>query len=836
MMSRDRAGAGSTTEPTDQLAMRRANLTRTLRYIRANGPRSRAAIAAATGLHKTTVSSLVDELSTRRLVREIGPEHSGVAGRPGRGVALSPDVGAIGIEINVDYLAVHGSDLDRPHRHREAGQLRRHAPRRRALPRRPHRRGPAVPRRTGPPRRDPVGSPWRAGPGRRRPRRRRARAEPRLARRTGRRAPRQRRSHPDLWIGVDNDANLAALAEYTGGVAAGTDDLVYLTGEVGVGGGVILDGRLLRGADGFSGEIGHLPVDPGGDRCGCGRIGCWETKVGLAELVRRATPDAAYGLGDGPVPRPRGTRRARSPAALAAGDRAAVTAVAEIGRWLGHGGAVLVNLFNPRVIVLGGYFAELADQLIPAAQAEPGRGWPWPRPPRRCHFVASHLGFTAAARGGAGVVVERMIEDPTGFPLPGVTTAGGGVSGPHGAAPTGLEVPLPAQAVGVRDPARRTSQASVMWANIASAAPSASCSAMRSSMCRCPRLAASRNARSVLPMYRSMLTTWFCNDRTTARAIRFPDACMMTSWKAASCWWNVSASLTTSSMSSTSASIRSTACGSASRAATFAMSDSRTRRVTTTSSSTARSSSTAMAAARTSSSSRSHIAGGFTTVPLPCRTWTSPFSCRIFTVSRTTVRLTEYVSHSTGSGGNALPGSYVPRTMRPTSSAVSAFARLAGPRTHPGGGEPPTVDCCDAVMCPPPTRRGQVLRVGGESTERRGPAGRPVRRGGGPERPTPPGEGVPLCAHRPARSTVRPIGDGTSRTSKAGRFGTAAAWPHAWSASASGPAAPTAPQHVAERRQSAQVSEQFVLRLTSSVPYTRSGRDARARRGIREAP
>src|SRR6185503_5477620 len=74
----------------------------------------------------------------------------------------------------------------------------------------------------------------------------------------------------DLWIGVDNDANLAALAEHAGGVAAGTDDLVYLTGEVGVGGGVILGGRLLRGADGFSGEIGHLPVDPGGSRCGCG--------------------------------------------------------------------------------------------------------------------------------------------------------------------------------------------------------------------------------------------------------------------------------------------------------------------------------------------------------------------------------------------------------------------------------------------------------------------------------------------------------------------------------------------------------------------------------------
>src|SRR3954465_9307399 len=87
MVSKERAGAGSAEEPTDQLALRRTNLTRTLRHIRTNGPRSRAAIAAATGLHKATVSSLVDELLTRRMVREIGAEHSGTAGRPGRGIA-----------------------------------------------------------------------------------------------------------------------------------------------------------------------------------------------------------------------------------------------------------------------------------------------------------------------------------------------------------------------------------------------------------------------------------------------------------------------------------------------------------------------------------------------------------------------------------------------------------------------------------------------------------------------------------------------------------------------------------------------------------------------------
>ena len=121
----------------------------------------------------------------------------------------------------------------------------------------------------------------------------------------------------DPWsvpVSVDNDANLAALAEYTSGVAAGTPDLVYLTGEVGVGGGIIVDGRLLRGADGFSGEVGHLPVDPGGTRCGCGRYGCWETKVGLAALVRMATPDQAYQSADCRSPTPRSGSR-RSPRA-----------------------------------------------------------------------------------------------------------------------------------------------------------------------------------------------------------------------------------------------------------------------------------------------------------------------------------------------------------------------------------------------------------------------------------------------------------------------------------------------------------------------------------------
>ncbi|MGW4467283.1 ROK family protein [Micromonospora sp. NPDC004704] len=407
--------------PSDQLSLRRANLSRTLGHLRIHGPRSRAAIAAGTGLHKATVSSLVDELLARRLVRETGLEYSGAAGRPGRAVALDgAGVGALGVAINVDYLGVHGTDLaGRPLVERR-------------IPFDATRGGPdrcvaALTEVTRDALRDlehlgatPVGVTV-AVPGLVDVGRGTVVLAPNLDWHDLPLAARLTAALPTgLRVVVDNDANLAALAEHTYGVAAGSRDLVYLTGEVGVGGGVISDGRLLRGNDGFSGEVGHLPVDPGGRRCGCGRTGCWETKVGLAELVRAITPDRAYGLDPGPLRVPE-ERVAELHRRLVADDPVALSAVAEVGRWLGLGGAILVNLVNPRVLVLGGYFATLADWLIPAARAELDR-LAVAGPAAHCRFVASDLGFTAAARGAAGVVVDRVIADPTsvGNPRSGV--------------------------------------------------------------------------------------------------------------------------------------------------------------------------------------------------------------------------------------------------------------------------------------------------------------------------------------------------------------------------------------------------------------------------------
>ncbi|MER6580944.1 ROK family transcriptional regulator [Nonomuraea sp. NPDC001023] len=393
--------------------LRRANLSSVLRELRDHTSLSRADIAEATGLHRATVSNLMAELLERRLVREVGVEHVGAIGRPRRAVALhGAHVGALGMEINVDYIAVHGTDL--------SGRV---VVERRvvfdAMGSTPDR---AV-RRLGLVAKEAVEAMCRAGatpagiavavPGLVDVARGVVTFAPNLYWHDLPLAERLTSVLGPLSVPVlvDNDANLAALGEYISGVAAGTSDLVYLTGEVGVGGGIISGGRLLRGADGFSGEVGHLRLDPNGDQCGCGRIGCWETKVGLAALVRDAMPEHAYGLPGMPMPDP-GERVADIARGLASGDVRMTKAVAQVGEWLGLGGSILANLFNPRVIVIGGYFASLAEWLLPHAQHQLQR-LVVAAPAAQCRFVASTLGFGAASRGAASMVVTQIIDDPT---------------------------------------------------------------------------------------------------------------------------------------------------------------------------------------------------------------------------------------------------------------------------------------------------------------------------------------------------------------------------------------------------------------------------------------
>ena len=169
----------------------------------------------------------------------------------------------------------------------------------------------------------------------------------------------ERLGAPAFPIRAENEANLGALAELWEGAGRRFRDFLYISGDIGVGAGIIVDGELFRGAHGFGGELGHVTVDPDGELCACGSRGCVETRVALDALLRDSglAPDAGV-------------------AALAeraeAGDERALAALAEAGRWLGVGVASAVNLLNPSGVVIGGYFATLASWLAPGLEQELG--------------------------------------------------------------------------------------------------------------------------------------------------------------------------------------------------------------------------------------------------------------------------------------------------------------------------------------------------------------------------------------------------------------------------------------------------------------------------------
>jgi predicted NBD/HSP70 family sugar kinase len=396
--------------PADQVSLRRHNLAVVLRSLRDVGSRSRARIATDTGLSKATVSSLVAELAELGLVRDGEVERAGGIGRPGQAVELNGRVCGLGAEVNVDYLAVLVLDMrgdqvlysripfDVPAAGVQrtldelAGSIE-------AAIAEASRQGHDVAGIT-------VAVPGlvETAPGV-------LRYGPNIGWREVRIADElaARLAGAGVTIRVDNDANLCALAEYVMGASAGASDLVYLTGEIGVGGGVISQGRLLRGADGYGGEVGHMPIAEPLHLCGCGRRGCWETAVGLAALLREVA-DQGDPVTDPSVDLEVRLAEIRRRAEL--GDGRTLRGLEAIATSLGLGAAILVNIFNPRVLLLGGYFAVLGDFFLETMETEldkrvvaTGRGG--------CRVELSTLGFTAAVRGGAHVAVEAILADPT---------------------------------------------------------------------------------------------------------------------------------------------------------------------------------------------------------------------------------------------------------------------------------------------------------------------------------------------------------------------------------------------------------------------------------------
>jgi predicted NBD/HSP70 family sugar kinase len=216
----------------------------------------------------------------------------------------------------------------------------------------------------------------------------------------------------DVPVHVGNEADLGAIAELRRGAARGADDLLLIWGEVGVGGGLVVGGKPLAGVAGFAGEVGHVPVNPSGRPCGCGSTGCWETEIGEGALLRLAgrAPDG------GPDEVDEVLRLAE------AGDPAVLSAMGTIGQWLGVGLAGLVNLLNPRVVVLGGLFARAFPFIDRALQARLD-GMTLPGPRRVVRVTPAALGPDAVILGAAELAFEPFLADPAGWLGPRVQLA-----------------------------------------------------------------------------------------------------------------------------------------------------------------------------------------------------------------------------------------------------------------------------------------------------------------------------------------------------------------------------------------------------------------------------
>ncbi|HET8949139.1 MAG TPA: ROK family transcriptional regulator [Solirubrobacteraceae bacterium] len=203
----------------------------------------------------------------------------------------------------------------------------------------------------------------------------------------------------DLPILVDNDANLAALAEAAFGAGRDAKDLVYLMISSGIGAGLVLNGRLYRGAEGLAGELGHVLVDADGPVCRCGNRGCLETVAGtdaLADLLRRSHGDGLDGRAI--------VRLARE------GDLGCRRVIADAGRAIGQAAATLVNVLNPELLIVGGDLSDAGELLLDGVRESLERS-ALPTAAQAAAVVAGSLGDRAEVLGAIALVLSEAERD-----------------------------------------------------------------------------------------------------------------------------------------------------------------------------------------------------------------------------------------------------------------------------------------------------------------------------------------------------------------------------------------------------------------------------------------
>jgi len=401
----------------DQNWVRERNLSIVLRYIwEAGGPIARARLTEISGLNKSTIGTLLAQLEALGFVRELGTQNVG-PGRPGLLIDINPDAGRIvGVEIGVDFISVVLTDLranvvwrrqidtngsvkaGQPQVMVQAEMLVREALQQAQTS--GHRVlgvGLGVPGLVDYATGTLLFAPnlgWRDVPLR------------------------------DMWraafgvpVIVENEANAAAFGEKMLGVAKHADHFIYLSAGVGLGGGLVIDGKLFGGVGGFAGEIGHMTLVPDGPQCNCGNRGCWETLIGPTAIVERV--QQAANLGQTPwllaLPEvggnPKAIRMRNVLQAAEHGEPAVLHVLDEVGRYLGIGTASLINAFNPGLVVLGGVLSLAGPYILPRAQQEVNaRALAASR--AGGEICLSAFKFDACVMGGVSLIVRETLAKP----------------------------------------------------------------------------------------------------------------------------------------------------------------------------------------------------------------------------------------------------------------------------------------------------------------------------------------------------------------------------------------------------------------------------------------
>jgi len=405
----------------DQMWVRERNLAIVLNYLwEAGQPVSRAHLVQVSGLNKSTVGSLLAQLQSWEFVKETGVSEPR-PGRPGALLDVNPEAGRlIGAEIGVGFVSVVVTDL-------KAGVTWRRkieTVKGRDMPVTPQDQDQVLEQAEGlvqeAIQQATAGETRLFGIGL---------GVPGLvdhATGTLLFAPNLKWSNVplrDMWrkrfgvpVVVENEANAAALGEWMLGVARQVDNFVYLSAGVGLGGGLMIDGKLYGGRGGFAGEVGHMTLEPDGPLCNCGNRGCWEVLIGPTAIIQRVRQAMVEGqathllaLCGGDV---EAIRMEHVLQAAEQGEPAILNTLDEVGRYLGIGIANLINTFNPSRVVLGGVLSLAGPYILPRAQQEV-KTRALDVAYQGVEITLSAFKFDACVMGGAALILHEILNNPT---------------------------------------------------------------------------------------------------------------------------------------------------------------------------------------------------------------------------------------------------------------------------------------------------------------------------------------------------------------------------------------------------------------------------------------